>query len=203
MVEYLRTCNSVLVNPTVFTNVPAAASRHSQSTRSSSPNSLASKVDGKSVNSKDGNDMKSVNREEKLLNYKDFLIKSVHERKYSVITKKLSLDIINQWTGRVPHWSQIDPYSSLEDEGSSNSDADSTKNSKNSDGAPLDNESDADNGTDMEKQTLQPRKRNYTCERPRHTHTSSVFYQKQCSTPKRSPPILNPKWMLMDHQKIE
>ena len=116
VVEYLRTCNSVLVNPIVFTNVPAAASPQSKLTKSSSPNSPASNDDGKSVNSEDGNDVKSANSEEKLLNYDDFLIKSVDERKYGGIMKELSLDIINQWTGRVPHWSRIDPYSSLEDE---------------------------------------------------------------------------------------
>ena len=100
--------------------------------------------------------------------------------------KKLSPDIINQWTGRVPHWSQIDPYSSLEDEGSSNSDANSTKMGKQSDDACLDDKTDADDGTNTKKRILQPRKRNYTCDRSRHAHTSSVFYQNQCSTPKRS-----------------
>ena len=81
VVEYLRMCNLVLVNPIVFTDVPAAASPHSQLTRSSSPNRLSSIDDRKSVNSEDEHATKSVNKEEKLLNYDEFLIKSVHERK--------------------------------------------------------------------------------------------------------------------------
>ena len=45
-------------------------------------------------------DVKSTNEDGMLLNYNDYLIKSVHERRYSVIMKKLSDDIINQWTGK-------------------------------------------------------------------------------------------------------
>ena len=85
--------------------------------------------------------MKSANEDEKLLDYDEFLIKSVHERRYSVITKKLSLDIINQWTGRVPHWSQLDPYSGLEDEGSSNNNSDSPNTDDIADKVKLDDES--------------------------------------------------------------
>ena len=100
--------------------------------------------------------------------------------------KKLSLDLINQWTGRVPHWSQLDPYSGLEDEGSSNDDAESTKTYHHADEVSPDDESEVSDRSITRRCTLQPRKRNYTCDGVRHAHTSSVFYQNQCSTPKRS-----------------
>ena len=98
--------------------------------------------------------MKSTNDDTMLLNYNDFLIRSVHERRYSVITKKLSDDIINQWTGKVPHWTSLDPYSSLEDEGSKKETATSSEDSKITESSVTENTSDAQSSSNSRQNTL-------------------------------------------------
>ena len=86
MVEFLQTCDSALVNPIVFAEAPVSVQPVNINIElmpaiSTAPGSSSS------------DDMKSANEDSMLLNYNDFLIKSVHERKYSAITKKLSDDI--------------------------------------------------------------------------------------------------------------
>ena len=179
VVEYLWTCDSALVNPVVFAEAQVSANLtyiNPELTPSTSP------VPG----STSSDDMKSTNDDNMLLNYNDFLIKSVHERRYSVIMKKLSDDIINQWTGKVPHWSCLDPYSNLEDEGSDKEMATSSEDSKNTESSITEDTSDAQSSINSRQWTLQPHKRIYACDRPRQSHTASVFYRSQCSTPRRS-----------------
>ena len=55
--------------------------------------------------------MKSENKSN--FNLENILKSSEKNRMYSVMVEKLSTDDINLWTGRVPHWSKIDQYSSL------------------------------------------------------------------------------------------
>ena len=101
--------------------------------------------------------------------------------------KKLSDDIINQWTGKVPHWSHLDPYSDLEDEGSEKGTATSSEDLKITEGSSTEDMSDAHSSSNSRQLTLQPHKRIYACDRPRRSHTASIFYWSQCSTPGRSP----------------
>ena len=147
VVEYLRTCDSALVNPIVFAEAPVSANLtdiNPELTPSTSP------VPG----SMSSDDMKSTNNDSMLLNYNDFLIKSVHERRYSVITKKLSDDIINQWTGKVPHWLHLDPYSDLEDEGSEKEIATSSEDSKITESSITEDTLDAQSSINSRQQTL-------------------------------------------------
>ena len=113
IVDYLKTCTSPLVNPVVGYTMNIS----NVSNTVNSSDSLLSIPDSSPA-------VKSQNTE--MFNLDDVLVSSACERNYNVIVKKLSTDDINLWTGHVPLWSKIDPYSSILDIQTDSSDAGST-----------------------------------------------------------------------------
>ena len=100
---FLQTCKSPLVNPVVDYDNTSSNTKNCTSDGDSPltiPESSPSIPSVKSRNSK-------------TFNLNDIMIASACKRNYSVIIEKLSTDVINLWTGQVPHWSTINPYSSL------------------------------------------------------------------------------------------
>ena len=68
--------------------------------------------------------------------------------------KELSDDIINQWTGKVPHWSCLDPYSDLEDKGSEKGTATSSEDLKVTESSITENTSNAYSSSNSRQLTL-------------------------------------------------
>ena len=119
VVDYLKSCTSPLVNPVVGDlGNGLNATNHGNTSVTPTSTPVSSPV------------VKSQNTE--VFNLDGILATSARERSYSVIVKKLTTDDINLWTGRVPLWSNIDPYLSIsevqtdssENEPKSNSDQD-------------------------------------------------------------------------------
>ena len=84
--------------------------------------------------------------------------------------------VINRWTGKVPHWRDIDPYSGLEDEGSDSSMDHISK-------QHTDTDSDVSDVADTTAsgRELRPRRRHYVTERPHRTTSKDHFYCGLCT----------------------
>ena len=102
MVEYLKTCSLSLVNPTVGYTVNHDINANNQNNSVSTENKTDITLD-----------VKSANSQPLSCDIDEILMTSVYKWRYSVLVEKLSSDDINLWTGRVPHWSKMDPYSDL------------------------------------------------------------------------------------------
>ena len=116
IVDYLKSCTSPLVNPVVgypITGSNAMNIVNDSVTLTSTPDFSPA--------------AKSQNTEK--FNLDDVLASSAPERSYSVIVEKLTTDDINLWTGRVPLWSNIDPFSSISKVQTDSSDNESKSNS--------------------------------------------------------------------------
>ena len=105
IVKYLKTCTSPLVNPIIGNYVRPPTPVDDEFPSASLPLGAGSftHITDSPVKSENKNDF----------NLENILKSSAKTRTYSVMVEKLSMDDINQWTGHVPHWSKIDPYSSL------------------------------------------------------------------------------------------
>ena len=182
VVEYLWTCDSILVNPVVLMSA--------NDVEKISMNDIMDPTDHSSspnpAEKTDSSDKKSSNTENIPLDYNKYLLNSVYECDYWVITKHLSTDIINQWTGKVPHWTQLNPYSGLEDESSSDTGGSQDLIKENSECSK--DEGSESSSAAKQIRSLRPRKCTYVCERLRREHTKDVFYRDQCvDTPSTSP----------------
>ena len=97
---------------------------------------------------------------------------------------RLPNTVINRWTGKVPHWRDIDPYSELEDEGSDSPTDKLVKPKK-----CTDTDSDLSDvaETVISGRELRPRRRHYVTERPHRNTSKDCFYQGLCAEkPSRS-----------------
>ena len=123
---------------------------------------------------------KSVNSEN-VLDYNDYLLNTTTQRRYSVVVRKIPEQEINRWTGKVPHWMDIDPYSDLEDMGSEekkvSTDIKETESSIVS--------SDDDTNSNNIRVRVHLHMRHYASERPRRLSAKDKFYGGQCSDQRR------------------
>ena len=177
VVEYLRTCTSPLVNPVIR--------QEGEHSKPHSDDVAENDVDMK-VNSS-GNtlpectsdeDVKSKNSRDISVDLDSILKQTCKERRYSVDLKIWTQTEINRATGVVPNWSKLDPYSSLEEQ-------ESTESSDNSEVVQV-----IEPGTKQKtnatlesagRMTLRPRKRYYATERPRRSSSLNTFYRDMCS----------------------
>ena len=111
-VEFLKGCDSELVNPVVFNTEDGV-------NRPENPVSADSDVEPTEEDRRvdDNSDPKSLNSEN-VLDYNKYFLNTMTQRRYSVVVRKIPEQEINRWTGKVPHWMEIDLYSDLEDVGS-------------------------------------------------------------------------------------
>ena len=170
VVEYLKGCDSKLVNPAVL-NIEEGGNRPENPVSADSP--VEPTVEDRNIY--DDNDVKSLNSEN-ALDYNDYLLNTMTQRRYSVVVKKISVQEINRWTGKVPHWTDIDPYSDLEDVGSEEKDV--STDSKETESPIVSSDDDT---TPMNKRVLRLRMRHYASERPRRFSAKDKFYRGQCS----------------------
>ena len=98
------------------------------------------------------------------------------KRKMEVLVPKVGRTTVNRWTKKVPHWSLLDPYSDLEDEGSNTpTDEDTSKGDS----------SDRNCGVHFTRiggHVLQRRTRSYSLNRTRCSETKFAFYRGMCTT---------------------
>ena len=126
--------------------------------------------------------MKSLNDQSLVLDYDAYLLNTVSKRNYEVKMRRLPNTVINRWTGKVPHWRDIDPYSGLEDEGSDSSTDHISKQC-------TDTDSDVSDviDTTASGRELRPCRRHYATERPCRTTSKDHFYRGLCTDkPKQS-----------------
>ena len=117
------------------------------------------------------------------------------KRKTEVIVPKVDKRIINRWTKKVPHWSELDPYTDLEDEGITHNGEETDV--KCSDSDPI---NDGVYFTRIGGHVLRKRQRAYHSERNRRLGTEHKFYRNMCQSPsdtkkpkkKRIPPRKQP-----------
>ena len=93
---------------------------------------------------------------------------------HSVMVEKLTTDDINLWTGCVPHWSKINPYSSL-----SEADSDTNNNQHQEHNANRETDSMTEYAA-APVHNLRPCKRTYHSSRLRRNQSQSVFYRDMC-----------------------
>ena len=109
------------------------------------------------------------------------LLKSLAlKRKSEVIVPKVDKVTVNRWTKKVPHWSKLDPYSDLEDQGSS---------SKHCDSDSTDEPVNLDSGVHFTRiggHVLRKQHWTYSNTHARRSGTEYTFYRDMCSTPKES-----------------
>ena len=112
-----------------------------------------------------------------LFNFDDMLVTSAHNRDYSVVMEKLSIDDINLWTGRVPLWSNIDLYSSISEIQTDSSDEETKgETSKISSNCSEPCVEDIMNSM----HNLCACKHTYHSTRPWRTSSQTVFYRDMC-----------------------
>ena len=178
VLDYLRSCDSPLVNPVVLPayTVNGLSVSTGQSNEKSGENSPNIVSDG---------DAKSTNDGSLSISLDSILKQTCGERHYHVDLKVLTQKEINQATGVVPHWSELDPYSSLEEEQSTSS---SSENSEIEEVIEPSPKHENLNVVEPEgRMTLRPRKRRYLTQRSRRANCSNVFYRDMCEEkPRRS-----------------
>ena len=113
------------------------------------------------------------------LNFETYLKEPVHKN-VSVIISKLNDEVIQLWTKN--HWSQIDPYSDLEEVHSENT---TPPSSEESDYQPV-----LENMISVGGHTLRQRKRRYTLNRPCRANAHS-FHRDMCHHNARQKPLPN------------
>ena len=120
VVEYLCTCSSPLLNPVILPSV--VADRSTVSTKlDTNSNNNTSDSNEKDKNSVSTEDVKSVNGSDLSVSLDKILKQTCSEWNYMVELKVMTQTEINQATRVVPHWTKIDPYSSLEEIGMTSS----------------------------------------------------------------------------------
>ena len=110
-------------------------------------------------------------------NFEDMLVTSAQNRDYSIIVKRLSLDDMNLWTGCMPLWTNIDPYSSIS-KVNTDSSADETCD-KNSKAFSTASEHSTDDNR-ISRHNLWECKHTYHSSRSCRTTSQSVFYRDMC-----------------------
>ena len=103
------------------------------------------------------------------LDYNEYLKSLALDRKAIVCVAPIKKSVVKNWTSRVPHWSTLDPYSSLEEEITTDATSEDMDDTANTDKLP------AING-----HNLRTRSRTYHNSRSRRSSTSTVFYRDQC-----------------------
>ena len=103
-----------------------------------------------------------------ILDYDKYLHTVAASNKAKVVLSKLTRREVRNQTSRVPHWSQLDPYSSLEETSSFTEDNEHSSGTK---------------ATKMvqSRYQLRERTRTYRTVRQRRSNTSTVFYRNMCS----------------------
>ena len=104
----------------------------------------------------------------------DKLLKTLTlKRKVDIVVPKLKSDVVNLWMNKVPHWSTIDPYSSLEEMVSDTDSHEETPDAKtSSEGVYFSN---------IGGHVLQKRQRNYNHVCTHQASTKYVFYRDMCN----------------------
>ena len=107
----------------------------------------------------------------------DLMDKLSWKRKLSIQIVPLKQDMINHWTKKVPSWQSIDPYSSLEDIGSSTDNESPCDVSKEATPVlPVNTEKEHK----LQRYSLRKRQRSYSSTRSRHKSTDSIYYRDMC-----------------------
>ena len=158
VVEYLRTCTSPLVNPVMNQTAVEPITENFLPSAANDSMSLEPSPDAKSLNNE-------------TFNLEKIMMASACQSKYSVFVEKLSKDDINLWTNKVPHWSNIDPYSSISEVDSKQSESD-VKND-----LPTVSKEEMVNSSEH---NLRTRRRTYHSIRPCREMSTSVFYRNMC-----------------------
>ena len=125
------------------------------------------------------------------LNFETYLKELAH-KKVSVMISKLDDEVIQLWTKN--HWSQIDPYSDLEEV---NSEITTSPSSEESDHQPV-----LENMISVGGHSLRQRKRMYTLNQP-HRASAHSFCRDMCHYKARQKPALNIGLKSASHARIQ